>query len=131
MKKVKLLLIITLISISSGLYANPITVSHLSKKWKLEKYSYLLFSEDPEKKEQHDYILLKQDMSFESVSEGKYKKGKWRLNIKDKRIYMLNDGEKEELVFIIDELNDHELILMIDDPSDSDSKDLKIHFNSK
>lgn len=107
-----------------------ITVENLSKKWKLEKYSYLSFSEAPEQQEQNDYISLKSDMSFESISEGLKDAGKWRLNAKEKRIYLFKQGETNELTFIINGLSETVLVLSLDAPDDKDAKNLKIHFKS-
>jgi len=119
-----------LLFLTYQLQANPITIDNLSRKWTLEKYSYLFFSEDPAPKERNDYILLKSDLSFESVSEAKYDSGKWRLDTEEKRIYLSKKGEDDELIFIIHELTDERLILIIDDSSDSDTKNLKIHFKN-
>ncbi len=110
--------------------STPVSVEALSKKWKLEKYAYLVFSEAPEAVEKNDYLLLKSNLFFESVSEGKYEEGSWRLDTESKRIYLTQEGAEDELVFIIDELRDDELVLIIDNPADEDAQYLKIHFKS-
>ena len=116
----------------SGLkvYSTPITVKNLSKKWHIDKYSYLIFSEEPGKKEVNDYIAFKEDMSFESVSEGRYDKGKWRLDTAKKRIFLAGEIEKGELIFMIHKLDNNQLILIIDDPSEPGLEDIKIYFKS-
>ncbi|MEO0330489.1 MAG: hypothetical protein AAF223_02215 [Bacteroidota bacterium] len=114
----------------TGTGSTPVSVEALSKKWKLEKYAYLIFSEAPKAVEKNDYLLLKSNLFFESVSEGKYEKGSWRLDTKSKRIYLSQKGAEDELVFIIDEFRDDELVLIVDDPADEDSQYLKIHFKS-
>lgn len=105
-----------------------ITVKQIAKKWKLEKYGYLFYSEDPPEKEKNDYIFLKPDMTFQAISEGEFEKGKWRLDVKQRRIYLSQSNEKEELIFIIDELEEDVLVLLIDAPSDEELEDLKIYY---
>jgi hypothetical protein len=105
-----------------------ITVQNLSKKWKLEVYKVYFFSEAPAENEKNDYIYLKSDLTFDSVSEGKFEAGRWRLDAKRKRIYLSKKNEVGEIVFIIEELEPKKLVLVIDDPSDSDAQYLKIHF---
>ncbi|MFT6335326.1 MAG: hypothetical protein ACI86M_001455 [Saprospiraceae bacterium] len=107
---------------------SSITIQNLSKKWKLDKYKVSFFSEDPAQNEKDDYINLKSDLTFESISEGEFGVGSWRLNGKKKRIYLSKENEEGEIVFIIDKLRTKKLILIIDDPSDSDAQYLKIHF---
>ncbi len=108
--------------------SSNITIQNLSKKWKLEVYKVYFFSEAPAENEKNDYIYLKSDLTFDSVSEGKFEAGNWRLNAKKKRIYLSKKNEAGEIVFIIDELETKKLVLVIDDPSDSDAQYLKIHF---
>lgn len=107
-----------------------LTVNNLSKKWKLDKYRYFIFSEKPAENERDDFIHLKSDMTFDSVSEGIREDGKWRLNASRKRIYLSKEGKAEEFVFIVESLSSDELILIIDDPSDGDAKNLKIYFKN-
>lgn len=109
---------------------DPLSAEALSKKWKLEEYSYLFFTEAPETQEMNDYLFLKNDMSFTSISEGLYEEGKWRLDVAKKRIYLSKKGDNEALVFIVDDLNGNELVLIIDDPEDGGIGELKIHFKS-
>lgn len=131
MLRFKHFLVVALALTFFTLYADvPVTIENLSKRWKLEEYSYLFISEDPEEIEKNDYIFLRKDLSFESVSEGKYEKGKWRLDAKSKRIYLSQDGEEGELVLIISKLENDELVLIIDHPSDPDAEGLKIHFKN-
>jgi len=110
--------------------AQQLTVEKLAKKWKLTHYKYFFFSEEPAEKEKDDYLYLKMDMTFESISEGTYETGTWKLDAAQNRIYLSNQHETESLVLIIDEYGEHELVLIIDDPTDSDTKDLKIHFKN-
>ncbi|MFT7377885.1 MAG: hypothetical protein ACI88Z_001720 [Sphingobacteriales bacterium] len=105
-----------------------ITVQNLSKKWKLDKYKVYFFSEAPAENEKKDYIYLKSDLTFDSISEGEFEAGNWRLDAKNKRIHLSKKNEAGDVVFIIDELKLESLVLIIDDPSDSDAQYLKIHF---
>lgn len=105
-----------------------ITIQNLSKKWKLDKYKVSFFSEAPAENEKNDYIHLKSDLTFDSISEGEIEAGSWRLDAIKKRIHLSKNNEEGEIVFIIDKLKTKKLVLIIDDPSDSDAKHLKIHF---
>jgi len=119
---------------SSATYSDTrtsgLSVASLSRKWNLEEYSYLFFTEAPGDQEANDYLFLKNDMSFTSVSEGLYEEGKWRLDVAKRRIHLSVKGDNEELVFIVHDLDGNELILVIDDPNDKEAGDLKIHFKS-
>tara|TARA_B110000285_G_C14967475_1_gene534813 strand:- start:214 stop:636 length:423 start_codon:yes stop_codon:yes gene_type:complete len=114
-----------LITTSQG---SNLTIQNLSKKWKLDKYKVSFFSEAPAENEKNDYIYLKSDLTFDSISEGEFEAGRWRLDAKKKRIYLSKKNEVGEIVFIIDEIEPKKLVLIIDDPSDSDAQYLKIHF---
>lgn len=114
----------------SNIEGTSITIQNLSKKWNLEKYKVSFFEEAPEEKEKNDYIHLKSDMTFSSISEGAFEIGTWRLDVKKKRIYLSEKGAEGELVFIINNLSSQKLVLIIDDPADSDAQYLKIHFKN-
>lgn len=110
--------------------ATTLNVQNLSKKWAFEKYMISWYSESPSEKEKKDYIQLSSNMTFTSISEGKYEKGNWKLNASKKRILLSSKNEKGYLTFIVDELTSNKLILVIDDPSDEDAQYLKIHFKN-
>lgn len=107
-----------------------VTVQKLSKKWKLEKYKYLFFSEDPEEKEKNDYIHLKSNMTFSSITEGDYDEGTWELDAKNSCIILKSESEEGVLPFIVEELTSNKMVLYIYDPSDDEAEDLKIHFKA-
>ncbi|MFK7905112.1 MAG: hypothetical protein AB8B69_08305 [Chitinophagales bacterium] len=131
MKKIIVLLVCTVFfSVLSYAQSTGLNTQNLSKKWKLDKYTYSIFSENPSEKEKNDYLHLKSDMTFDDVSEGEKDSGQWRLNIPEKRIYLSKNGEEGELVLIIDGLFENQLILIIEDPSDEDADNFKIHFKS-
>lgn len=121
-------LLISSISFSTEAQSNGFTVQNLSKKWKLEKYKVFYFSEQPTEKEKNDYIHLKPDMTFSSISEGVYEEGSWQLDAKKSRIFLAKEKEEKELIFIVNDLSENELVLIIDDPNDEDAQYLKIHF---
>ena len=70
----------------------------------MDKYKFWFYTESPSEKEKSDYINLKNDMTFSSVSEGDFDTGKWRLYSSKKRIYLSKKNEKRELIFIINQL---------------------------
>lgn len=107
-----------------------LTVQNLAKKWDLTQYRYLIFSEAPSAAEKDDYIHLKSDMTFASVTEGEYDTGQWRLDATAKRIYMTTPTEDGELVLIVSELSAQQLVVTIDDPSDKEIQDLKIYYKN-
>ena len=107
-----------------------ISKNNLSKKWMLEKYSVFGFTEKPSDNEKSDYIFLKSDNTFSSVSEGKYEEGKWELDTKNSCITLRKENEEGVLLLIIEELKAHKLVLYIYDPNDNEAEYLKIHFKS-
>lgn len=109
---------------------DEVTVRDLSRKWKLDKYKVFLYSFDPEENEQDDYMHLHSDMTFTSISEGKYETGTWRLDPTARKIWMTDDQSGEKVALMIHELTKHMLIISIEDPSDDEAQYLKIHFKS-
>lgn len=105
---------------------SDISVQSLSKKWKLEEYNYYGYTETPSKKERNDFIELKSDMTYSCISEGVFGGGIWKLDVKTKRISLM-EGD-EEMRFFIDDLSDNQLTLILDDPSEKEAKNLKIVF---
>lgn len=105
---------------------SDISVENLSKKWKLEEYNYYGYTDTPSKKEENDFIDLKSDMTYSSISEGMFSSGIWKLDLKSKRISLI-EGD-EEIRFFIDDLSDNQLTLILDDPSEKEAKNLKIVF---
>lgn len=127
MKKIWLLLFVLPLISATDSVVKP-TVKQLSKKWKLDKYTVFNYSEKPSKKEQKDYLYLKSNMTFSSVSEGIYEKGTWKLDTKKNRIRLFKPKEKGSLDFIVHQFTTNKLVLIIDDPSDAEAKYLKIYF---
>lgn len=109
----------------SGIALN---VDNLSKKWELVGYEIFFLQESPEPQEAHDYLHLFSDLTFESVSEGVYERGKWRLQ--SQRIHLSQNGESGELVLKIVDLTQDQLTLIIEDAQDEDAQYLHILFKS-
>lgn len=107
---------------------SSITIEKLSKKWKLDKYKYYFFSQAPAENEIGDYLHLKSNMTYDSVSEGLRDIGNWRLDADKEQIYLTSEGDEAALVFIVDKLKTKKLVLIIDDSTGPDTKNLKIHF---
>ncbi len=107
-----------------------LNVRNLSKKWNLDKYTISWYSENPSKKEKNDYIKLNENMTFTSISEGVFERGKWQLQPANKRLILSKKEEKGNLKFFIEKLSEDELILIIDDVSDPEAKYLNIHFKN-
>ena len=103
--------------------------SLLLKKWKLSHYEVFLMNYEPEKIEKDDYLHFFKDMTYTSISEGKFEKGNYRQD--GSVIILTNTTEKGELKLAIKNLTENKLKVVIDEPSDSDAKYVTIHFKSK
>ena len=127
------LLLFAFVGVSQFMCAqnSSLTVKNLAYKWLLDQYEVLGFSESPSAEEKNDYLHLKPDMTFSSISEGILERGKWRLNAQKTRIYLSKEGEPGALVFIIKAVKQDQLILIIDDPDDFEAKYLEIHFKKQ
>ncbi len=107
---------------------NSTTIANqqLLKKWMLSHYELFGTNIDSEGVEKNDYIHFFKDLTYKSVSEGKYETGKYRVS--ESNILLSNKVEKGELKFIIKKLTETTLSVSIDNPNDSDAKYLTIHF---
>ena len=117
-------------SVLTGVDGPPeveVTVRNLAQRWKLEKYTFLLFTELPPPEEVNDYLHLETDMTFSSLSGGEYDAGTWRLDTSKKRLYLSNEREEEELILNVDELSPEKLVVILEDSLDDNSRFLKIH----
>lgn len=123
MKVLKLLLIINLIAINIAL-AQSTTKDDLCKKWELNKYRILWKSYEPNTDEKNDYIWLKENMTYESVDEGKYSTGKWAFNTKEDS-FVLYDANNQGLKFEIEEIGKNKLVLRVDN---KELEGVNIHF---
>lgn len=103
----------------------------LEQRWDLDHYSLFGFSYDPDDEERNDYIHLHADGSYSSISEGNYEEGRWSYTSAKKAIALSKRGEQGQLLLIIEKLSSERLVVHIEDPNDSDTKYLKIHFNSR
>jgi hypothetical protein len=126
MKKIILTsVVLFLISITG--FSQTLNKKTLCKKWYLEKYEVMWIDYEPEEKEKNDYILLKSDMTYQSVDEGKFSKGKWSFNDKDKTITLFNN-KGEEIDFEVKELNSNKLVVVM---KLKEMEDVDIHFITK
>ncbi len=73
-KTIRILLILFLISVTG--FSQTLNKKTLCKKWYIEKYRVMWKNYQPETKEKNDYILLKNDMTYESIDEGVFNNGK-------------------------------------------------------
>lgn len=117
-----LLILITLTG-----YAQTVNKKSLCKKWHLEKYVYNWIDYAPEEHEQQDYILLKKNMTYESVSEGEKSNGKWSLT-ENHNYFMLYDKQGNGLKFTIRELSANTLVFALDI---QDMEEVDIHYTTK
>lgn len=110
-------------------FAPPKNISKdaLCKKWHLEKYEIFWVDYEPEEKERNDYIWLKEDLTYQSIDEGKLTKGKWSFNPKKKTFTLLNQ-KGEGIDFKIEKLTANKLVVEMDD---KEMEDVDIHFTTK
>lgn len=109
-----------------GIKAQSINKKNLTKKWKLSTYTYGRTHYQPSKKEQGDYILLKNDLTYVSVEEGKVATGRWNLNANGKFITLWNK-KGESIRFFIQALKLNRLVLKADL---KDMREIDIHYVS-
>lgn len=105
--------------------------SQLLRKWQLDHYSYWFFTEAPEAKEENDYLHLKAEGLYSSVSEGAYEAGTWRFDAEKERIYLYRKGDPTPLVLAIESLDKDELVVHIEDSKDPEAAELSIHFKAQ
>ena len=107
-----------------------ISIQNLSKKWKLDKYQYEEYTETPSDLEKNDFLHLKSDLTFSSITEGNVENGQWRLDVKEKRIFLFQKGVEGEMALIIHDLSVQQLVMSIDDPTDEETRKLKIYYKN-
>lgn len=131
MKKSFFVLTLVLIccSVSSIAQEVEINVKNLSKKWKLEKYTYWGFTEKPSTKEQNDFLFLHLNKTFSSISEGRFDKGNWELD-DENQCLKISNANNEMLTLSIEVLESQKLVVFILGPDDQEAKYLKIHFKN-
>ncbi len=83
---------------SNDVFGQEITKSYLYQKWTLEKYQQEGDYYTPSQSEINDFLLLKQDMTFEATTEGEFYSGGWMLNTNGTYIELkYSSGEREKL----------------------------------
>ena len=66
-------------------------------------------------------------MTYESVDQGKFIKGKWSFS-DEKKYFILYGKEKEGLKFLVQELNANKMVVKVDVEG---WKDFDVHFTTK
>ncbi len=82
-------------------YAQKIDKNDLFNTWYLDKYADENDYYKVPKAEQEDYILLKDDMTFESKTEGEPREGTWMLNTNGTYIEIKYESGESEKMYII------------------------------
>ncbi|MEN7551303.1 lipocalin family protein [Rapidithrix thailandica] len=126
MKKTFVMIAVLLIT---ALYTSAQTLSenNLAKKWYLDKYKVASEEYQPSRKEKGDYLFLKDDKHFTSVSEGKEERGFWLLNVNGKYILMKDDkGEKVKANIL--RLTDQNLVLQFDV---DEIREVEVHYSTQ
>ncbi|OJJ19171.1 hypothetical protein BKI52_20375 [marine bacterium AO1-C] len=107
-----------------GAKSQQITKKNLTKKWKLVGYQYGKTMHKPSSKERGDYILLRNNLTYVSVSEGKTETGKWSFNTNGK--YLRFWGKNGESIrFFVQALKTNRLVLKADI---EDMRAIDIHY---
>lgn len=114
-----------------SLAAQKLDTEILCQKWYLEEYIYWVFTEAPDEVERNDYLQINHDFTYQSISEGVFEEGFWKLDQDKKSIHLNQEATSEELVFLIQTLTSNELIVNIHYPEDYEARHFKIHFKSK
>jgi len=118
---------VVLILITFTGYSQTVNKKSLCKKWHLAKYEHNWIDYAPEEKEKNDYILLKNNMTYESVSEGKKTRGKWKLN-ENHNYFILYDIKGNGLKFTITELSASNMVFNLEI---KDMEEIDIHYSTK
>lgn len=119
--------IFSVFSLISLAQVNEVLKAKLCKKWNLTGYEFLWMDYDPEPNEKNDYILFKESMKFESIDEGIYSTGEWKLTKKDGDDYIIMSNVEGEIGMKIEKITNNHLILIIDH---EELFDLEIHFKA-
>lgn len=120
-----LFVLISLVGLAQKVEINKV---NLCKKWNLEKYEFFWIDYDPENNEKNDYIRFNTSNKYESVDEGKFGTGGWKLQKEDKETYIVMSSDEGELRLLVDELDKDKLVVVVDH---EELFDLKIHFKAQ
>ena len=107
------LLIIFLVSSTHYIYAQNLEKSDLFQTWYLDKYGDENDYYEVPKWEKEDYMILKDDMTFEIKTEGEIGKGTWMLNTNGTYLEIKYDSGELEKIYII-YATSRTLVLMFD-----------------
>ncbi len=101
------------IIVASSTYGQSIKKEQLLNTWKLNTYVIKGKKYPPTKKEKHDFISFKSDMSFVSKTEGKEEQGTFMLNINGSYVELI-DAYNNKLKATITSLTQEKLVLIFD-----------------
>jgi len=124
----KLTIFISLMLFASTFaFSQDLNKNALCKKWYLEKYEFFWIDYSPDDNEKNDYILLKDDMTYQSIDEGEFSQGKWSYNNTEK-YFIIYDKNNQELKFMVSELTTKSLVVTADI---EDMEYVNIYFKTK
>lgn len=123
-QRIVLLALSLLIMACYGAKAQKISKKNLAKKWQLVGYQYGKTLHKPSSKERGDYILLRNNLTYVSVSEGKTEAGKWSFNANGKYIEFW-DKNGYSMKFFVQALKTNRLVLKADD---KEMREIDIHY---
>ena len=126
MKKILLTAVILPLFYMSG-FSQTLNKETLCKKWYLEKYEVMWVDYETEENEENDYMLLKSDMTYESVDEGTKTSGKWTFDSEENYFTMYN-SKGDGIKITVEELSLNRMVLNID-IKEMDGVD--IHYTTK
>ena len=89
-----------LVFASFNVLAQKIDQQDLYQTWLIDKYSDDQDYYAPPKKELEDYITLKPDGTYISVSEGENRTGSWMYNANGRYIELADSNKKKEKLYI-------------------------------
>ncbi len=117
--------LLTLLLITCGLVFSQESIKdQLIGKWKINEYEVQGEFHQPTREDKGDYLFLKNDMSFESKSEGMLDFGTWNF-LEKKKAIILTDANKNSLKVIIVKKETNSLILWYDE---KDLKEILFHY---
>ena len=99
-KKISVFIISLFISIQVA-HAQRINKNELVNTWHLDKYADEEDYYKVPKIEQGDYIILKEDMTVESKTEGEIMPGTWMLNTNGNYIEIRHENGEKEKIYIV------------------------------
>jgi hypothetical protein len=110
---------------STNTYTHSGETDLLLHSWTLDSYVVEGKKYPPGRKEEEDYILFKEDMTYVSKSEGTEEEGTYILNTNGAYVLMI-DGNGEKVKAYIISISKQSLILKYDF---DEIKNIEVHYN--